>query len=162
MTTILATAVEHVPCDSLTYYPGNPRLHDLPAISESLRINGQYRPLVVQKSTRHVLAGNGTLEAAGSLGLTEIDVVWIDCDDLTAKRIVLADNRLSDIAGYSAESLAALLMTVDNLAGTGYSADDLARLSADLPEGFTKLDTDAPPPEPTMITCPNCQFEFRP
>ena len=139
MTTILATAVERVPCDSLTYFPRNPRQHDIPAIAESLRVNSQYRPLVVQKSTRHVLAGNGTLEAAVSLGWTEIYVLWIDCDDLTAKRIVLADNRLSDIAGYSADDLAALLVNVEDLTGTGYSTDDLARLSGDLPEGFQPI-----------------------
>ena len=85
MTNILASTVERVPCSSLSFYPGNPRLHDVPAIAESLRVNGQYRPLVVQKSTRHVLAGNGTLEAAISVGWEQIDVVFIDVDDLSAK-----------------------------------------------------------------------------
>ena len=152
--------IQRVPIDALLEYPGNPRRGDVGAIAESLRKNGQYRPIVVQESTNHVLAGNHVRKAALSLSWTEIDVVYIDVDDLTAKRIVLADNRLSDIAGYSAESLAALLTSIDDLAGTGYSADDLARLSADLPEGFTKLDPDAPPPEPAMITCPNCGHQW--
>ena len=103
-----------------------------------------------------------TLAAAESLGWAEIDALFLDIDEVLARRIVLVDNRASDVASYSADDLAALLMSVDDLRGTGYSADDLARLSGDLPEGFRELDPDAPAPEPTLITCPNCQHQFVP
>src|SRR5450755_4786138 len=116
--------VERVPLSSLTEFPGNPRRGDVDAIAESLRTNGLYKPLVVQKSTGHILAGNHTWKAALSLGWDQIDAVFIDADDLRAKKIVLADNRLSDLAGYSADDLAALLTSVDDVTGTGYSAAD--------------------------------------
>src|SRR5450755_1334889 len=111
--------VQRVPVGALLEYPANPRRGDVPAIAESLRKNDQYKPIIVQQSTNHVLCGNHTLKAAVSLGWPEILAVFADVDDLTAKRIVLADNRLSDIAGYSADDLAALLASVDDLAGTG-------------------------------------------
>lgn len=154
--------VLRVPVGALLEYPDNPRRGDVGQIAESLRVNGQYKPILAQQSTNHILVGNHTWKAAVSLGWTDIAVVYADVDDLSAKRIVLADNRLSDIAGYSADDLAALLMTVDDLAGTGYSAGDLSRLSAVLPEGFKELDPDAPPPEPATVTCPNCQTTFVP
>jgi len=116
----------------------------------------------VQATTNHILCGNHTWKAAVSLGWPEISVVFADCDDLTAKRIVLADNRLSDIAGYSADDLAALLASIDDVTGTGYTSDDLAKLCADLPEGFAELDPDAEAPEPPTVTCPNCQHVFVP
>jgi ParB-like chromosome segregation protein Spo0J len=152
--------IERVPVGSLAPYPGNPRRHDLAMIAESLRSNTQYKPLICQKSTGYVLAGNGTLEAAVSIGWQEIDALFLDIDDLLAKKIVLVDNRASDVASYSADDLAALLVSVDDLSGTGYSAADLARLSPDLPEGFEPLDPDASPPEPELTTCPQCGHQF--
>jgi len=136
--------------------PGNPRRGDVPAIAESLRKNGMYKPLIAQASTNHILAGNHTWKAAVSLGWQEISVIYLDCDDLTAKKIVLVDNKLSDVAGYSADDLAALLTSMDDVSGTGYSADDLAKLCADLPEGFEPLDPDAAAPERDPVVCPQC------
>ncbi len=129
-------------------------------IRESLKANGLYRPLVVQKSTGFVLCGNHTLRAARDLGYERIDVVFIDCDDLAARRIVLADNRTADSATYSQDDLAALLATVEDFRGTGYTSDDLARLVAPLPEGFPVLDPDAPGPEPKLTTCPECGHQW--
>jgi ParB-like chromosome segregation protein Spo0J len=155
-------AVERVPAGVLQLYPGNPRRGDVPAIAESLRLNGLYKPLTVQRSTGRVLAGNHTLQAALSLGWAEIDVVFIDCDDIRARKIVLADNRLSDLASYSADDLAALLASIDDVTGTGYSAADLARLlDTALPDGFQPLDPDAAG-EPKTVTCPQCGNQFAP
>ncbi|MGW1740463.1 hypothetical protein ACWCPQ_16825 [Nocardia sp. NPDC001965] len=121
-----------VPVADLTPYPGNPRRGDVEVIADSLRANGQYRPIVVQTSTGHVLAGNHTLAAARSLGWKQIDVHYVDCDDETARRIVLADNRTADKGHYDIEALTALLADVPDLDGTGYTDDDLAALLASL------------------------------
>jgi ParB-like chromosome segregation protein Spo0J len=131
-------------------------------IAESLRANGLYKPLVVQKSTNHVLTGNHTLRAARDLGYEEINVVFADVDDATARRIVLVDNKSADSASYDVDDLAALLAKVEDFAGTGYSSDDMARLSTDLPEGFPVLDPDAPGREPKTVECPECGREFVP
>jgi ParB-like chromosome segregation protein Spo0J len=125
---------EQVPVGELVPYPGNARVHNLAAIAESLRVNGQYRALVAQRSTRHVLVGNGTLQAATELGWATVAVAWLDVDDMTARRIVLADNRASDLATYDERALVALLqpMAAEDLAGTAFSIDDLDDLLAHL------------------------------
>ena len=58
-----------VPISSLTLDPTNARKHsdlNLRAIASSLQRFGQRKPIVVQGNI--VLAGNGTLEAAKSIG----------------------------------------------------------------------------------------------
>ena len=154
--------IQRVPPGALLEYPGNPRRGDVPAIAESLRVHGQYKPIVVQEGTNHILVGNHTWKAAVSLGWPEIDVIFATVDDEAARKIVLADNRLSDLASYSADDLAALLSELGgDYAGSGYSADDLARLVAPLPPGFAELDPDAEA-EPKTVTCPACGHEFTP
>jgi ParB/Sulfiredoxin domain len=66
MTTTPTT--EYVPIDDLVPFPGNPRRGNVAAIKQSLEENGQYRPIVVRRQTREVLAGNHTLQAAKELG----------------------------------------------------------------------------------------------
>lgn len=117
--------VERVSVHQLEGYPDNPRRGNVDAIAESLETHGQYRPLTVQRSTGYVLAGNHTLEALKQLGRPKADVVYVDADDEQARKIVLADNRTSDLGGYDADALAKLLEQVgSDLTGTGYSNAD--------------------------------------
>src|SRR5438552_16588170 len=104
-----------VPIDEPRLYPDNPRRGDLEAIKESLARNGQYRPIVVNERTGEVLAGNHTLRAARELGWKTIDVTYVDADPERAKRIVLADNRTNDLAGYDSEALVELLEELPDL-----------------------------------------------
>lgn len=141
MTTERIGTPETVSIDELTPYHENPRRGDVSAIAESLRINGQFRPLVVNRGTHtgrpnEVLAGNHTLAAALSFDgsaheIRHLDCYMVDVDDDAAVRIVLADNRTSDLAAYDDQVLADLLQTMDDLEGTAYAEDDLdALLSA--------------------------------
>lgn len=139
---------ETVPIAKLRPYPNNPRRGDLDAIKESLERNGQYRPIVVRRATNEVLAGNHTWLGAKELGWAEIAVTYIDCDAEQAKRIVLADNRTNDLAGYDPEALAELLADLPDLAGTGYDADALEELLADLGRGSEPPGADESPPLP--------------
>lgn len=134
-----------VPVRSLRLYGGNPRRGDVAAIRESLRANGQYRPLVVNRRTMEVLAGNHTLRAARELGWVEIAATFVDVDAEQARRIVLVDNRTSDVAGYDSAELLALLQELPTLDGTGY--DDVA-LGALLDEVGGEQLEDEPPPLP--------------
>ncbi|MEU3013359.1 ParB N-terminal domain-containing protein [Nocardia asteroides] len=142
------------PIASLTTYPGNARRGDIEAIAESLRAFGQYRPIVVQESTGHVLAGNHTMLAAKSLGWTHIDVHRIDVDDAKARRIVLADNRHADRGHYDLHDLADLLQAADTLDGTGYADEDLTRLLEQLAAADDVEPTDDEPSTPadTAVT----------
>lgn len=137
-----------VPLDDLALFHRNPRKGDVNAIAESLSVNGQYRLVVVNAGTLtgrplEVLAGNHTVQAARKIGMTEIAVSVIDVDEETAARIVAADNRLGDLGGYDLAALVHLLDGLEDLAGTGYTADDLDDLrdDAELPE-LLKATTD--------------------
>jgi hypothetical protein len=127
-----------VPINELKNHPRNVRQGDVGAISESLKDNGQYRPIVVQKSTGYVLAGNHTLKAAKALGWKEIAATYVDCDDDRALRILLADNRTNDLATYDDNALADLLKELANsengLIGTTYDGDELDRILSDIGE----------------------------
>lgn len=127
---------EKVLIKSLKAHPKNVRQGDVGAISESLRVHGQYKPIVVQRSTKHILAGNHTWKAARTLGWTHIDVVWADVDNDEAVRILLADNRTTDLATYDDHALLELLAEVARtdqaLLGTGFDGDDLDLLMDDI------------------------------
>lgn len=134
--------------DELTPHPENPRQGDVGAIHTSIETNGFYGALIVQKSTGHILAGNHRLVAAVAAGAVTVPILEIDVDDVTAKRILLADNRTNDLATYDNEALAQLLTALameDELLGTGYDGDDLDLLLSDLanPDG----DPDVPEPD---------------
>ena len=135
---ILPMEVTRAPTRNLTPHPDNARQGNTDLIAQSLEHNGQYRPLVVQSSTGHVLAGNHTLAAAQTLGWTEVAVQYIDVDDTAARKILLADNRTSDTATYDDQLLAELLDSLDDLTGTGYDPGDLDALT----DSFTPPDLD--------------------
>jgi hypothetical protein len=128
----------------LTTYPRNARHGDVAAIAASLKAHGQYKPVVVNIGTgtgRHneVLAGNHTLLAFRELAQQHPDdprwanilVHWVNVDDDMAARIVVADNRTSELGGFDVAVLAELLDGMDgDLAGLGYSTADIADLTA--------------------------------
>jgi ParB-like chromosome segregation protein Spo0J len=115
--------------DTLVPHPQNVRQGDVGAIVESLRVHGQYRPIVVQAGTKHILAGNHTWKAAKALDWKEIEAVEVDVDDEQALRILLIDNRANDLATYNDSALAELLKQLADseaeLKGTGFDGDDL-------------------------------------
>ena len=125
-----------VQINTLKEFEGNPRKGNVKALVESLQANGQYRPIVVQKSTRQILAGNHLWKAAQELGWSMIDVVELDVDDTQAKKIVAADNRLADLGVYDEQKLLDLLGEID-LVGTGYVAADVDDLLAMIEEQQT-------------------------
>jgi ParB-like chromosome segregation protein Spo0J len=109
--------LETVAIKSLVPDPANARKHsskNLEAIANSLTRFGQRRPLVVTGDSI-VIAGNGTLEAAKSLGWTEIAVTrtprgW---DYETARAYALADNRTAELAEWDSQVLVDQLLELD-------------------------------------------------
>jgi hypothetical protein len=120
--------VERVSTKKVKVFPGNPRVGNIDAIAESLAENGQFRPIVVQRSTGHILGGNHTYLAARKLGWTHVDVVYVDVDDMAARRIVLSDNKTSDMGEYNNDLLAALMRELPDSTGTGYSDEEFSAL----------------------------------
>ena len=125
---ILGTGTRRVSVDELKLHPDNPRIGDVVAIKNSLDVNGLYQPLTVDRSTMEVLRGNHTLLAARELGWREVEVFFVDVSKDEGRRILLADNRISDLGGYDNLALGRLLEGLGDFAGTGYDADDLSDL----------------------------------
>ena len=119
---------ETIPILSVTAFEGNARRGNIDAIAESLRVNGQYRPIVVREEDNTILAGNHTWLAARRLGWENIAATFISCDEDTARKINLADNRISDLASYSEEPLLNLLRSMPDLEGTGFAQTDIDKL----------------------------------
>lgn len=135
-----------VPLGELTPFPGNARRGDVSLIAESIERNGQYRSLVVRQAcdgAMVVLAGNHTLQALSRLGRAQARCEIIECDDATATRINLVDNKAADVGDYDREALAALLTTLeDDLTGTGYAVSEAELFTAlpQVPEAPPSLD----------------------
>lgn len=119
------------PLEAVRRHPHNPRRGSVPAIRESISANGWYGAVIAQRSTGYILAGNHRYEAARLEGAEQIPVLWLDVDDEAARRILVADNRTNDLAGYDDDRLKDLLEQVladdHSLRGTGYTDDDLHR-----------------------------------
>lgn len=107
---------ETVAIESVSPDPANARKHgekNLASIRDSLRAFGQQKPIVVD-SRGIVIAGNGTLECAKSLGWKEISIVRTDLDPSQATAFGIADNRTSELAEWDDEVLRSLLDTMDD------------------------------------------------
>ncbi len=154
--------VEEVPIDSLTIDPENARKHsrkNIEAIAGSLATFGQRRPLVVWDGI--VIAGNGTLEAAKSIGWTQIEVTRVppDWTHEQARAYALADNRTAELAEWDAEILSNQLIELDSV---GYEISDwgFERLTPptdpEPPSDFTSFDDDIE----TSYQCPKCGYEW--
>ncbi|EMF20397.1 gp1 [Streptomyces gancidicus BKS 13-15] len=200
MTQATYVRTDFLPLDQLTPFEGNAKVGNVPAILSSLRRNGQYRSLIIRDEGDGrlvILAGNHTAKALASHGEGPCDYrpkvggverpcgicqnqPWqpgarcevITCDDDTARRINIADNRTADLGTYDQDALAELLSYLDDdFEGTGYSDDEVTRLvHTDLPEGFEeygeeiadKAGTTSREPATAFVhTCPNCGHEFQ-
>jgi DNA modification methylase len=140
-----------VAISALILDPNNARKHsqkNLDAIAQSLVKFGQRKPLVVHRGV--VIAGNGTLAAALSLGWKEIEVSEVpqDWDNETAKAYALADNRSAELAEWDEAELAKQLLELDeaswDIEALGFELPPLADVET---EGEDEIPE--PPVEPT-------------
>ncbi|MCF3960282.1 ParB N-terminal domain-containing protein [Streptomyces fuscigenes] len=182
-----------VPLDQLQPFPGNARRGDVELILSSLKRNGQYRGLVARHVQPDgplvVLAGNHTLQALQLHGAGACDyrathqgeerpcgvcqgedwtpaarVEVIVCDDDTARRINLVDNRANDVGDYDRDALAELLSYLDDdgFEGTGYTEAEVRQIAHAVPpleegeEEFPQFGEDIP----TEYQCPKCSYTW--
>lgn len=152
MTTTIGT--EQVSLEDLVQFPGNARRGNVEKILDSLRANGQYKPLTVrrQDETLTILAGNHTYlamlrhEESGRDACRDWELAndrpcqvcievdagdptalahLIECDDDTAKRINLVDNKAADDGTYDEEAVAAIIGSLESgVVGTGYTDEE--------------------------------------
>jgi DNA modification methylase len=146
-----------VPCSQLLLDPANARRHpeaNVQAIKGSLRVYGQRKPIVVNRRTGIIEAGNGTLQAALELGWSHLAVVYVDDDPMTASGFSITDNRTAELAEWDRAALDKLLAEIQT------KDPMLDRMLADLgaslgqvKQGQTDPD-DIPEPPDEPHTCP--------
>lgn len=115
--------------------PENPRSHDdrnMAAIRASLEAHGQVEPLVVQRSSRMVIAGNGRLSAMLELGWDAAQCVLLDVDDTTARKLSITLNRSGELAGWDEAVLAQHLSAFQTLEGDAFDIETLGFDSSEL------------------------------
>jgi len=106
--------LETIAIAQLSPDPQNARTHDqknLDAIAGSLKEFGQRKPIVITQDNI-IAAGNGTVEAAKSLGWTDIEAVRVpaDWDADRIKAFALADNRTAELAQWDEQIMASQLL----------------------------------------------------
>lgn len=103
-----------LPIDSLVPLEGNPRRGNVDAIASSYKKFGQVKPIVVRANgdnTYTIIAGNHQVQAAKSLGWTEIAAVVLDVDETEAVAFAIADNRTVEL-GYTDDSALFEMLTM--------------------------------------------------
>ncbi|MEU1883407.1 ParB N-terminal domain-containing protein [Streptosporangium sp. NPDC020072] len=140
-----------IPIDLLEPHPDNPHKGDTDVIAESIDVNGFYGAVIAQASTKRIIAGHHRVLAARKQGLKEVPVLLLDVDDTQAKRIMLADNRTAEYGGYDDTALAAVLSSLPDIAGTGWTPDDFSDLDAALAIDTTMLEQPLAPPRPREV-----------
>lgn len=161
-----------VPIATLAPDPANVRTHperNVQAIRASLMRFGQQKPVVCD-SHGIVRAGNGTLDAARSLGWTHLARVVTSLEGSEATAYSIADNRTSDLAAWDVESLVAQLQALEadaiDPATLGFDGEDIAGLMDASQDGevpdFQPVSEDEQGrlDQKASITCPKCGHEF--
>ena len=125
--------IEVLDINEVNEHPQNVRIHskkNLDIIKHSLQEFGQTKPILVQKSTMYVIAGNGTLQAAKALGWTQIEAHLLDLTDDKANALAILDNKSTDESQWDEKGLTDLLKQLEetdvNLLNlTGFAPEDL-------------------------------------
>nr|WP_281722042.1 DNA methyltransferase [Nitrosomonas nitrosa] len=104
----LRLKIEYQPVDALLPYAGNARTHSDKQISQieaSIRQFGFVNPVLVGDRNT-IIAGHGRLAAAKQIGLIEVPTVALShLSEAERKALVIADNRLAELAGWDDELL---------------------------------------------------------
>lgn len=142
--------------DELRGYAKNSRTHSpeqIAKIARSIEEFGWTNPILIGRDGV-IIAGHARLEAAKSMGLSEVPTIELaHLSPAQARAYVIADNRLAEDAGWDdavlASELAALEMENYDLTLSGFGEDEIAKL----------LGRDDEPP-PTSKALPEGLFEI--
>ncbi len=148
--------IEERPVESLTPRKTNPRTHSdkqIDQIAASIEEFGFTNPLLID-ATGSVIAGHGRLRAAKQLGMATVPTILLEhLSETQIRALVIADNKLAELAGWDEDLLASELQDLTNIAlepesefdlgVIGFDEAELARLLQQETDGAT--DDDAIP-----------------
>lgn len=123
--------ISRVKVNELKYAPYNPRKmskEELEKLKRSITEFGYVEPIVVNKSTMHVIGGNQRLKVLKELGVESVDVVFVDLPLEKEKALNLALNRIQ--GEWDLEKLKEILEELDDqlFPLTGFNEDEIDNL----------------------------------
>lgn len=142
--------------------PRNTRMHSkqqIRQIARSIQSFGFNVPVLID-ANKQILAGHGRLEAAKSLGLSQIPVITLDhLNTEQAKAFAIADNRLTENATWNETLLGEIFSELSNLdlsfslEDTGFSMAEIDLRIADFKmPNAASLDDELPPPSKQVVS----------
>jgi ParB-like chromosome segregation protein Spo0J len=124
---IKSKEIELVGVNELIPHPKNPNYHSFDQIERLVKIieyQGFRNPLVVQRGTNLVVAGNGRLQAAKKIGMEKVPVIYQEFDsEAQLYAHIVSDNAIAEWAEMDRFKI---MEEVDNL-----GLDDLELLGID-------------------------------
>ena len=157
--------VERVSRDELIPYSNNPKEHpqeQVNKIASSIKNYGWDQPIVVD-GDGEIIKGHGRLQAAKTLGLDEVPVIWReDLTDAEAKAARIADNKTAE-SPWNDDLLATEIEVLDEFDADdlGFSQSEVDELlepgDMEIPDGFDEVDDEA---IETEHECPECGYEW--
>lgn len=146
------TKMEFVSISKLKPYENNARTHSeeqIQKIVNSLTEFGFVNPVIIDENNM-ILVGHGRTEAAKRLGIDKVPCVRVSYLSEKEKRAyILADNLLSDMAGWDREMMLAELSRISDIDMTLFGFEDI-----NIPED------QQPKAEKEKVVCPKCGYEW--
>lgn len=130
----------------------NPRKHgeeNFAAIRASILAHGQVEPLVIQRETKMVIAGNARLRVLKDLGYKKVKAVLLDVDNTEARKLSIVLNRSGELAEWNEANLAKHLEELSsdsnfNSLDLGFSMEDMEELVNAFGGAIETLDFEEP------------------
>jgi hypothetical protein len=138
--------IEYLPLAEVNRWPRNPKQHALDIIGESMERFGFTQPLLIDESTKRIVAGHGRLDTLQTMKdsgrpaperILEKDGEWLIPvirgisfkNEKEAEAYLLSDNQITILGGWDNELLDNMLKDhTENLSGLGFPADKIAGL----------------------------------
>lgn len=119
--------IKTVDINTIFIDPSNARKHpqkNMDAIKGSISKFQQVEPLVVQKSKKIIIGGNGRYQAMKELGFKEVQIVEVDLTDTQAAALAISLNRTGELSEWDLDVLPDLLLSLQqddfDLASIGF------------------------------------------
>jgi DNA modification methylase len=154
--------VQYIDPQELKPFADNPRHHserNIQDIQRSIKKFGFTNPILVRQEDNMVVAGHGRLQSAQELGLDEVPVIYLDFSENDAKLYAITDNRTAETSEWDLVALDELVQSLemdeDELPDTGFYADELEEILAEVQEDvdlYADKDADAVPEVTEAIT----------
>lgn len=155
--------------NELKAYANNPRKNEkgIPEVAKSIKEFGFRNPVLIDENDE-IIAGHTRIEAAKTLGITEVPTIKItDLTEEQVKAFRIADNRTGEFSQWDFEKLQGEFETLGEmdfeLDSTGFTEKDRGIISLDPEEEKEESESEIEKVDRLgkhQIECPKCHHKF--